>query len=106
MTVTPLAPSLGGRRTNYDHGIRVTTRREETDREKEAFFFTRGRKEDGVHRHDGGKADIHPLVTEDRLRGLMQWCKDADGARRCFATGPMLPNVCIMDRVQGLSSWT
>ena len=48
-------------------------------------LFVRFRKEDGcfgVHR-------------EDSLRGLMRWLfKDAVGARRCLATGLMLP-ICV-----------
>ena len=48
---------------------------EETEREKEAFLFMRIRTEDGgigVHRQDGGTADVRPPFTEDCLRGLTQ----------------------------------
>ena len=75
---------------------------EETERAKEANLFIRTRTEDGgigVHRQDGGKAEMSPPFNEECLRGLTQWWfKDANGASRCVATGLMLSNGCIMDR--------
>ena len=49
------------------------------------------------------RRDSHPPFTEDCPRGsLMQWWfEDAVGARRCLATGLMLPSVSIMDRDHG-----
>ena len=50
----------------------------------------------------GGKAEIHPPFTEDCLKRPMQWWfQDADGARRCLATGLVLLNVCIVDSEHG-----
>ena len=69
------------------------------------FFFVEIRTEDGgigVHRQDGGKAERRPPFTEDCLGGLLPWWfQDADGARRCRATGLIVSNVCIMDRKHG-----
>ena len=49
----------------------------------------------GVHRQDEGKVDIRSLSMEDSLWGLMQWWfQNAVRARRCVATGLMLP-MCV-----------
>ena len=72
---------------------------EETDREKEAYLFYQVRKEDGsflssqAGRRNGGYT---PTFRQGPSEG--RWFEDEDGARRCLATGLMLPNVCIMDR--------
>ena len=76
---------------------------EEADREKDAYLFVWFRKGRwmffGVHRQDGDKVDVHPPYKRDSLRGLMQWWfQDAVAARRCFVTGLMLPNVCMVNR--------
>ena len=96
VTVTPFC-AFTGRKADapFSWYTRQYTQ-EDTEREKEAYLFIRIRTE------DGGMADIGPPFTEDCLWGLTQWwCRDANGARRCLATGLMLPNVCIMDRKHG-----
>ena len=39
--------------------------------------------------------------TEKKVDLVQWWFEDADGAKRCFATSPMLPNVCNMDTEHG-----
>ena len=62
-------------------------------------IFERSSKEDGCiggHRQEGVRVNV---FTVQRGRHRTMWCfQDAEGARRCVATGLIIPNVSLVDR--------
>ena len=89
------------------HGFNLH-KKKQSDKWKRIFLI-RERTEDGgigVHKQDGGNAEISPLFIEDCLKSWTQlWFhKDANGARRYMTTGLMLPKKYVGQAARACSS--